>query len=126
MSVCNLPPFFSAVADAIYSINFSLESASPSDFLEQLTGHYGGLENVQEHEVSQYLKVMRALKAAKAEVGVDGNVMPMHMSWFSGWLQSTGDPDAELCMEELQSAIDKVNVQVADAIERELGGGADT
>ncbi len=53
----------------MHSVSASLEGGSPSDLLEQLCNHYGGLENVQKHEATQYLSVMKALKAAKAEVG---------------------------------------------------------
>ena len=66
-----LQPINSAVADAVVSINASLEGEESSALLEQLNNHYGGLENVQEHEALQYLSVMRALKAAKAEVGIN-------------------------------------------------------
>lgn len=49
-------------------VNVSLDGSDPSTLLEQLHNHYGGLENVQEHEALQYLSVLKALKAAKAEV----------------------------------------------------------
>jgi len=49
-----------------------------SSLLEKLQSHYGGLSNVQEHEALQYLSVMKALKAAKAEVGFIENL-------FVGW-----------------------------------------
>lgn len=59
------------MADAIHSINSSLDGDDSSALLEQLTNHYGGLDNIQEHEALQYLKILRATKAAKVEVGIN-------------------------------------------------------
>ncbi len=69
VSKCWTVYFHPTVADAVHSVNATLDGDSPSHLLEQLDNHYGGLENVQDHEATQYLNVMRALKAAKAEVG---------------------------------------------------------
>ena len=65
IDVC--PPL--SVAEAVHTVNTALEGDSPAHLLEQLQNHYGGLESVQEHEASQYLSVMKTLRAAKAEVG---------------------------------------------------------
>lgn len=59
------------VADAIQCVNSSLEGDNSPALLEQLTNQYGGLQNIQEHEALQYLAVMRALRAAKSEVGTN-------------------------------------------------------
>ena len=40
-------------------------------------------------------------------------------------LQRTGNPNAELSREEIQSAVDKVNAQAVDAVECESGGERD-
>lgn len=64
-----VPTLFPAVAEAVHLVNSSLETEEPSALLEQLLSHYSGLENIQAHEALQYRNVMRALKAAKAEVG---------------------------------------------------------
>lgn len=66
MMICPIPH---AVAEAVHSVNTALDGDSPAHLLEQLHNHYGGLENVQEHEATQYLSILRALKQAKAEVG---------------------------------------------------------
>ena len=41
----------------------------PSQLVESLSSPHCELEHVQPHESLQYLNVMRALRAAKAEVG---------------------------------------------------------
>ena len=64
-----LLPLVPTVEDAIHQINASLEEEDPGVLLERLQGHYSGLENIQEHEASQYRNIFRALRTAKAEVG---------------------------------------------------------
>lgn len=61
------------MAEAVHQVNSSLDQEDASVLLDNLLSHYGGLENIQSHEALQYLNVMKALKAAKAEVGTIKN-----------------------------------------------------
>lgn len=61
------------MASAIEAVNSSLEDGDTAALLEHLHNQYGGLENVQDHEALQYLNVMKALRQAKTEVGINKN-----------------------------------------------------
>ena len=59
------------MSEALHSINSSLDRKNPSVLLEQLTSEYSGVDHIQEHEALQYLSVMKALRTAKVEVGIN-------------------------------------------------------
>ena len=54
----------------IYSVNSALAEEDPSALLEQLTNEHAGVANIQEAQALHYLNLLKAMKAAKAEVDI--------------------------------------------------------
>jgi len=58
------------VANAVDEINTCVAGDDPSSLLETLHNQYAGLQNVQDAQALHYLNILKALRAAKAEVCV--------------------------------------------------------
>lgn len=61
---------FISAAEAVCGVNSVLgeEGSTPAALLESLANEHMGVVNVQEPQALQYLNLLKAMKAAKAEV----------------------------------------------------------
>ena len=66
--LCHL--YLISVAEAVNNVNSVLKEDDPVALLKFLTSEQIGVENVQEAQALLYLRVLKAMKAAKAEVCV--------------------------------------------------------
>ena len=57
-----------SAAEAVHNVNSVLDEDDPAALLECLTNEHVGVVNVQEAQALHYLNVLKAMKAAKAEV----------------------------------------------------------
>lgn len=63
------------VAEAVSEVNSSLDSEDCPALLRALCNQHAGFNNVKEGNVPHYLTVLRAMRAAKIEVGTDSVCM---------------------------------------------------
>ena len=101
MGLLPYKPFsLSPAAEAVASINATMATDDPASLLEALRNEYAHLNNIEDAQAPHYLTLLKAARAAK--------------------VKSSGDEDAQLTMEEIQSVIDEANAQTVEAKECKL------
>ena len=68
LSLSLSPSLSLSAAQAVQDVNSALDEDDPSLLLERLKNEHAGVENIQEPQALYYLNLLKATKAAKAEV----------------------------------------------------------
>ena len=63
------------MAEAVSEVNSNLDSEDCPALLQALCNQHAGLNNVEEGNILHYLTVLRAMRAAKIEVGTNSLCM---------------------------------------------------
>ena len=66
----NTNAYTHTVAEAVEEVNSCLGGDDPAALLQALHNQYGGLQNVQDSNALHYVNILKAMKAAKVEVGM--------------------------------------------------------
>ena len=76
-----------SVAEALGEVNSCVESEDSSSLLQALHSQHAGLSNVQDSNALHYLTVLRAMRAAKAEVGESVSYVHVHIIYIYMYVQ---------------------------------------